>query len=197
MMFTLQTRTFSAVGLCTALLIAIAGPSDAQQIVISAEDNLSANAGPAQVKLAQAEMPQTDMSGMGHDMSAMSGENTEHDHPARQVDPDLPIPSLTHLAFPDAMDGYNIQILAKNFTFTPAAINREVVPNEGHAHIYINGVKISRVYGNWYHLPSSLFSPGVNALTVTLNANDHSTWATPDGDLIASTVPIIRPEAAE
>ena len=126
------------------------------------------------------------------DMTALADEGAEHVHPARPVDPNLPIPSLTHLAFPDALDGYNVQILVRNFTFTPAAINHDVVPNEGHAHIYINGIKISRVYGNWYHLPSTLFSPGVNALTVTLNANDHSTWATTEGDLIASTAPVIR-----
>ncbi|MBU2936457.1 MULTISPECIES: hypothetical protein [Pacificibacter] len=142
-----------------------------------------------------AQQSEMNMSGMDHDMSTMADEGVEHDHPARPVDPDLPIPSITHLAFPDAMDGYNVQILVQNFTFTPAAINRDVVANEGHAHIYINGVKIARVYGNWYHVPSSLFSPGVNALTVTLNANDHSTWANPDGDLIASTVPVIRPSS--
>ncbi|WP_299414744.1 hypothetical protein [uncultured Sulfitobacter sp.] len=147
--------------------------------------------------LAQEAMSAMDKGGMSHGMSATGGEGVEHDHPALPVDPSLPIPSLTHLAFPDAMDGYNIQILVRNFTFTPASINREVVPNEGHAHIYINGAKISRVYGNWYHIPSSLFAPGVNALTVTLNANDHSTWATPDGALIASTVAIIRPASDE
>lgn len=172
-MFMSKLKASGAVGLSAALLIALAVQSSAQQ----------------------AEPAQMDMSGMDHDMSAMADEGAQHDHPARMVDADLPIPSLTHLAFPDAMDGYNIQILARNFTFTPAAINRDVVPNEGHAHIYINGVKITRVYGDWYHLPSSLFSPGVNALTVTLNANDHSTWAMPNGDLIASTVPIIRPDA--
>ena len=144
-----------------------------------------------------AQNAQMDMSGMDHEMPAMADEGVEHDHPARPVDPSLPIPSVTHLAFPDAMDGYNVQILTQNFTFTPAAINRDVVEGEGHAHIYINGVKIARVYGNWYHLPSSLFFPGVNALTVTLNANDHSTWAKPDGDLIASTVAVVRPEVSE
>lgn len=138
-----------------------------------------------------------DMAGMDRDMAAMEGEGVEHVHPALPVDPALPIPSLTHLVFPDAMDGYNVQILARNFTFTPAAINRDVVPNEGHAHIYINGVKITRVYGNWHHLPSALFAPGVNAMTVTLNANDHSTWADPGGELIASTVAVIRPEATQ
>ena len=83
---------------------------------------------------------------MDHDMSAMAEDGVEHGHPERPVNPDLPIPSLTHLAFPDAMDGYNVQILVRNFTFTPAAINRDVVANEGHAHININGVKIARVH---------------------------------------------------
>ncbi len=138
------------------------------------------------------DVPSAATSETQHDMSAMSDAGAEHDHPARPVDPELPIPSLTHLVFPDAMDGYNVQILTKNFRFTPASINRDVVANEGHAHIYINGIKIARVYGTWFHLPSALFSDGVSAVTVTLNANDHSTWAMPDGQLIASTVPVIR-----
>ena len=97
------------------------------------------------------------------------------------------------LPFPDAMDGYNLQILARNFDFTPASINRENVANEDHAHVYVNGVKVARIYGRWHHLPSSHLRPGVNAVTMTLNANDHSTWATPDGGLIASTVAVVRP----
>jgi hypothetical protein len=166
----MRNNGWNAAGLAAALLLTVAAPINAQQ-------------------------SDMDMSSTEHDMSEMSDEGVEHDHPARPVDPDLPIPSLTHLAFPDAIDGYNVQILVQNFTFTPAAINRAVVPNEGHAHIYINGVKIARVYGNWYHLPSSSFFLGGNALTVTLNANDHSTWATTDGNLIASTVPVIRPQS--
>lgn len=143
---------------------------------------------------AQSEMSDMDDGrAMSHDMTAMGAEQGEHDHPVLPVDPALPIPSLTHLVFPDAMDGYNVQILSRNFTFTPASINRESVANEGHAHIYVNGAKIARVYGNWYHLPASYLKPGVNAVTVTLNANDHSTWAMPEGELIASTVAVIRP----
>lgn len=138
-----------------------------------------------------------DGTSMPHDMAAMDANPGEHDHPALPVDPELPIPSLTHLVFPDAMDGYNVQILSRNFTFTPASINRENVANEGHAHIYVNGVKYARVYGNWFHLPATAMRAGVNAVTVTLNANDHSTWAMPQGELIASTVPVIRPSAGE
>ncbi|MFC5586133.1 hypothetical protein ACFPOD_13525 [Nitratireductor kimnyeongensis] len=115
-------------------------------------------------------------------MNAMA----EHSHPPREVAPDGPVPSVTHLMFPDVMDGYNVQILPVNFAFTPADINREVQDNEGHAHIYVNGMKISRVYGQWFHLPAKLLKPGLNEVTVTLNANDHSEWAL-DGVPISST----------
>ncbi|MCO4839679.1 hypothetical protein LY10_00064 [Planktotalea frisia] len=67
---------------------------------------------------------QMDISDLDHDVSAMASEGAEHDHPVRPVDP---IPSVTHLAYPDAMDGYNVQILTPNFAFTPAAINLDVV----------------------------------------------------------------------
>lgn len=116
-----------------------------------------------------------------------------HDHPMREVTSNLPAPAVSHLVFPDAMDGYNVQILPRNFEFTPAAINRAVQDNQGHAHLYINGVKIQRVYSNWFHLPSSLLQPGVNLVSITLNANDHSEWAQ-GGTAISSTVRVVRPE---
>lgn len=90
----------------------------------------------------------------------MSAAGAAHQHPLRNVPLDAPMPSVTHLVFPDTMDGYNVQIMPRNFTFTPAAINREVQDNEGHAHIYVNDVKISRVYGSWFHLASTIFQPG-------------------------------------
>ncbi|MEO9516413.1 MAG: hypothetical protein ABJH45_19530 [Paracoccaceae bacterium] len=115
------------------------------------------------------------------DMGAM------HKHPPREVAAGGPIPSVSHLMFPDMMDGYNMQILPVNFDFTPAAINREAQDNEGHAHIYVNGVKVSRVYAPWFHLSAELLQAGPNEVTVTLNANDHSEWAI-DGVAISSTV---------
>ncbi|WP_394155418.1 hypothetical protein [Loktanella salsilacus] len=113
----------------------------------------------------------------------------EHSHPPREVDPNEPVPSVTHLMFPDIMDGYNVQILPVNFDFTPADINRGAQHNQGHAHLYVNGVKIGRVYAPWVHLPAKLLQPGVNEVTVTLNANDHSGWAL-DGAPISSTVQV-------
>ena len=121
------------------------------------------------------------------DMGAMRDTGAMHRHPPREVSPDLPVPSLTHLMFPDATDGYNIQILVRDFAFTPAAIDREARDNEGHAHVYVNGEKVARVYSAWHHLPGALLAPGPNDVTVTLNANDHGEWSV-GGTAISSTV---------
>ena len=127
------------------------------------------------------------------DMQAKMDADMTHSHPLLEVAANLPVPTITHLVFPDDMDGYNIQILTQNFTFTPSAINKDPVDNEGHAHLYINGEKITRVYGNWVHIPSSLLVTGPNAVSVTLNGNDHSEWAR-DGKSISSTVIVIKPD---
>ncbi len=116
----------------------------------------------------------------------------DHAHPMRDVAYDAPTPAVTHLVFPDAMDGYNIQILTENFTFAPASINGAVAENEGHAHLYVNGEKISRIYGNWVHLPSSALVSGANVVGITLNANDHSEWSV-EGVPVASTVIVYKP----
>lgn len=123
--------------------------------------------------------------------SATSAAMTAHAHPLRDVSPDAPAPSVTHLVFPDAVDGYNLQILTQNFDFKPASINREPVANQGHGHLYINGEKIARLYGPWFHIPAALLKPGVNEVRVTLNANDHSVWSR-EGQPIASSVRVIR-----
>ena len=131
---------------------------------------------------------------MNMDMADMPDAGAAHQHPPREVSAELPLPSVTHLMFPDVMGGYNVQILPNNFNFTPAAINRAPQGNEGHAHIYVNGVKVARVYSSWYHLSGDFLTPGENEVSVTLNANDHSEW-TVNGIPVASTVKVFTPDA--
>ncbi|UTH50054.1 hypothetical protein KBW81_17825 (plasmid) [Loktanella salsilacus] len=116
-----------------------------------------------------------------------------HQHPPLAVSQDAPVPTVTHLVFPDPMGGYNVQILTRNFQFTPANINRDPQDNEGHAHIYINDVKYARVYSDWFNLPASALLPGENQVKVTLNANNHSEWSVDDIP-ISSTVSVVVPE---
>ena len=55
---------------------------------------------------------------------------------------------------------------------------------EGHAHIYVNGEKINRIYGNWYHIQE--LPKGQNMVTVKLSTNDHGEIVF-DGESISDT----------
>ena len=102
----------------------------------------------------------------------------DHDHGHERVNAEVPYPGITKLeATPDAKGGYNVYFETENFTITPSSVNNENVANQGHAHIFVNEEKISRVYGNWFYVGADHFHEGTNVIEVTLNANDHSEWA--------------------
>lgn len=124
-----------------------------------------------------------------HDSVDMNGHAM--DHPSIEVTTDTPIPTVAIEALPDTKDGYNVHITTENFTFTPERVNETPIPNEGHAHIFVNGIKISRVYGEWFYLPSSHFVSGENIIEVTLNANDHSDWLY-NGEHISAQVTVTK-----
>ena len=93
-------------------------------------------------------------------------------------------PTVDIVVTEDAIAGFNIHIETTNFTWAPENVNTAPVAGEGHAHLYIDGEKIARLYGPDYHV-----GPGVDAtltshFRVTLNANDHSDYAV-DGVVIA------------
>jgi len=90
----------------------------------------------------------------------------------------LPIPSVQIVeAKRDMMGAYSVKIETSNFTFTPDRVDDEPIPNQGHAHIYVNNEKVGREYSEWMYVPASFFSEtGPNRITVTLNANTHGEW---------------------
>lgn len=104
-----------------------------------------------------------------------SNHNHKMEHGLLEVDKDRPIPTLAIQISPDPVSGWNLSLTTTHYTFRPDLVNQPPVPNVGHAHIYVNGEKINRLYGNYYHLPELL--PGEYEVSVTLNANDHSVWA--------------------
>lgn len=97
-------------------------------------------------------------------------------HSNKSIEAKMPYPSVDIRVIKDAKSGYNIQLITKNFKFTPEKVNKENVMNEGHAHIYINGVK-NRVYSEWYHVEDEKLTQPINQIRATLNANDHSEYA--------------------
>lgn len=110
-------------------------------------------------------------------MESDSMHNTTHmSHTTTEVDRTKPIPTLKLEVLKDTKDGYNVHLVTTNYTWSPLHVNQSVVQGEGHAHIYINDLKLARVYGEWFHVPSDKLKSGENTIHVTLNANDHSEW---------------------
>ncbi len=121
----------------------------------------------------------------------MSGESQVHMHEMIELDGTKPVPTLALQALPDSKDGYNIQLQTTNFLFTPEKVGGAPVVNEGHAHLFINGKKIGRLYGPWVNIGKAMLSDGENVIEVTLNANDHSDWAYM-GNHISAKVSVTR-----
>ncbi|MEX0652072.1 MAG: hypothetical protein WD509_02065 [Candidatus Paceibacterota bacterium] len=100
-------------------------------------------------------------------------------------------PTVTLEVLKDPKSGWNAKISTTGFSFAPEKASTNHVFGEGHAHIYVDGVKINRVYGEWYHL--GVLAEGSHEIRAELSGNDHSTYAQ-DGVKIDSTV-VIEVEA--
>lgn len=120
-----------------------------------------------------------------NNQSAMEMSDTTHDHSSLFNVPADQAPSVAIEVNKDAKSGWNVHIITSDFTFTPenASSNNNVI-GEGHAHLYVNGEKVARVYGDWFHYPGN--PTGDVEFKVTLNANDHSNYAVDDVVISAS-----------
>lgn len=116
--------------------------------------------------------PHTDSSMKPHGMYEVSSANA---------------PMVSFSVAEDAKSGWNITIDTRNFTFTPKNVNQANVEGEGHAHLYIEGEKIARLYGPYFHYAGDF--DGTKTFRVTLNANDHSEYAI-DGKVIEASLPV-------
>lgn len=113
-------------------------------------------------------------------------DHTQHDHSATQdVSGTAPTLDVTIIADPAA--GWNLHLEVGNFTFAPDHAGQNAIDGEGHAHIYVNGTKLARIYGDWYHI-GSLPKGAVN-IEVGLYSNDHKVL-TSDGTPISQTMVI-------
>jgi hypothetical protein len=104
--------------------------------------------------------------------AAEQGHTHKHGHDKIEVSALADKPSVTLHAMRDAKSGWNIHIQTINFRFAPENVNTHPTAGEGHAHLYINGKKLTRLYGPWFYLNG--LPAGAHSLQVTLNANDHS-----------------------
>lgn len=98
-----------------------------------------------------------------------------------------PPPSVSLATHPDTGGGWNLEITTTGHTITPDAASTAHVEGEGHLYLYVNGMKLTRVYERWYHLRPLL--PGQHELTIELSSNTHAALAK-DGARITASVMI-------
>jgi hypothetical protein len=109
-----------------------------------------------------------------------------HDHstPLELTNNDT-LPEVTLSVTADDLGGYLVRLETENFTFAPENTGLPHSDGEGHAHLYVNGDKVARVYGKWYYLDT--LPIGENTLTITLNSNTHAPLSF-DGEPVSATV---------
>lgn len=101
----------------------------------------------------------------------LAGKGMMH-HDMSQGVEEIPAPGLT-LASPPSVGaaGFEISLNSENFTFVRAADDAQHVPNEGHAHVYLNGLKLGRLYDEEYRIGA--LTSGDYVLRIALNTHDH------------------------
>ena len=150
-----------------------------------------------------ASYPPTTESTVDHsEDTAMEGADDGHDH-AHDHDHDHatlmevdyePVPTIelrTHL---DPMSGVNLEVITTGFTLAPERASTNPVDGEGHFHIYVDGVKLRRLYAHWAHV--DLKAPGDYEIRVELSANNHAALAV-NGVKLDATAVVTIPGAAE
>ncbi|MGS0536250.1 hypothetical protein [Pseudoalteromonas sp. SaAl2] len=122
----------------------------------------------------------------------------DHSHLPIAVPDNATVPALSLTLEADVMSGYNLSINTKGYIFMPpptglnmmqlmsADLDESTHQLKGHAHLYINGVKIQRVYGKYVHLPADLFSAGLNTISITLNNHGHMYWTANNKKIVAT-----------
>jgi hypothetical protein len=126
-----------------------------------------------------------------------SGE--DHSHMPVAVPAGVPKVEFSLELHRDVLSGFNLTLLLHNYRIGPPpagvpsmqdlmapTVDRVTGNVEGHAHLYVNGTKIQRVYGGDVHLPATLFREGTNQISVSLNNHGHMYWTQEGREVIAS-----------
>lgn len=120
------------------------------------------------------------------------GDDPLHSDPV-SVASETPV-SVAITAEPDADGGVNVQIVTQGFRFAPDLVDQPHTPGAGHAHIYVDGVKLGRVFSASYRIDP--LAPGQHEIRVTLNTNDHSDLVF-DGKNVEATATVVVPDVGQ
>jgi len=113
------------------------------------------------------------------------------DRPGGHGPMESPVPVTISVSALPVDGGLYVEIDTEGWEWAPEDVNAENTDGAGHAHIYSDGVKLSRVYGPYHYIPN--LAAGEHEIKVSLNSNDHSelTW---QGSLLEATTSVVAPE---
>ena len=110
-------------------------------------------------------------------------------HPGHKIEANKPYPIVNLEIYEDNIDGYNLFIKLENFILAPMDVGKKNESNSGHIHLYVNDIKIGRVYSNWFHIPGRYFNLKENIIRITLNSNLHDSFVI-NGNPIESKIKV-------
>lgn len=93
-----------------------------------------------------------------------------------------PAPEIS-LTSTKGSDGWTIEVVSRDFEFTPDLADGPHVPGTGHGHIYLNGMKLGRLYSATHQLGG--LPAGDHEIRVTLSTNDHRAYVVDDSPVSA------------
>jgi hypothetical protein len=67
-----------------------------------------------------------------------------------------------------------VRIETRHFRFAEELVDQPHQPGTGHAHLYVGGMKLGRLYGPDARI--NALPPGRHEVRVTLNTNDHRAY---------------------
>ncbi|MGB5757706.1 MAG: hypothetical protein WBM50_12395 [Acidimicrobiales bacterium] len=105
--------------------------------------------------------------------SAADADGSGHSHDGALFE-SAEAPTIDVSITEDPKSGWNLFADVSNLTFAPEHVGSEPVDGEGHLHLYIDGEKVTRLYGPWWHIPS--LEAGTHQIMVEVSGNDHAPY---------------------
>lgn len=94
-------------------------------------------------------------------------------HPGNKIEAKMPYPKIDIEVSRDKIEGYNLFFNLQNFKLSPDNIEIKNENNSGYLQLFINDIKISRIYSSWFHAPERFFNQKENSIKVKLFTNLH------------------------
>lgn len=125
--------------------------------------------------------------GHDHDHGTTLHVHDDEEHELYEITDYDMLPSFKLTLTTDTKEGYNIHLDTENFKFAPEKAGTSPVDIQGHAHLYVNGRKVMRLYAPDAYLPELKVGDKVE---VRLSTNDHRDIAHA-GEPIAARITVL------